>query len=1097
MGVEFAPAKSTRLLDGTPYCGQTLKRRGPAGYVQVECSEDGGIFFARGAARARRKLPVTQALTQNRSLSGDERRHLTVMFSDLVDWSRVAESLELEEQTSILREYRRLVEQVVVRFDGFIAQYLGDGMLVYFGYPLSHEHSAHRAVQAALDMLEVLRGLDDRWRERRGVRVRARVGIHAGPVLIGSERLAVGSTVNCAARVQALAQPDSVLVTESTQRATDSHFSYDALGGRELKGFSRPVNVFAVRGRSATRGRIGASQGRAAGPFVDREGERYALRERWARVHEGLQAALVSGESGIGKSRMLDEFRSEISGDLPKVLEARCSELHQSTALFPFVELMRAELGVSSAIPEPERSALFEASLPVREDLPQRVVALRVLLAGVEPSSEELPALPPHQLRHYLVETVVDWLLASATRRPTLLIVEDLHWADESTLEVCALLLARREQQGIMVALSGRELPESWCKDSQLLALSLASLSADDSERLCAALRGDRTLPASLEARIVSESAGVPLFVEEMTRDALELDEDSYAMREPVRLPISLRDSLRARLDRLGANKRLAQQAAVLGREFAAALLLVSFDLATESLESALAELVRVNVLLRRDDRGPGRYEFRHALIRNEAYESLAREDLRALHGGVLRALRGEFAELGERDPELLAYHCAGAGDLHAAALALLRAGRDALERGAFAEATRALTLALNWLAELPASTARDRLEVDVRAGLGLALISVKGFSVPEVEQVYARGLELCERLEDTPLRIRYGFWAYHMLRGDRSGTGRLLPAFARIASHDERTLPQLVANACIGSHAFFRADFAEAEHHLSVAESLCDVNDPRGQNAALWSEYGFEGLLYGSMFLGFISVYDGCFAEGRAHASRGVALAERSEHPYLLAMALGCAAPIAHELDEPARAAELAARLIELSNRNGLPYWLAVALCSKGLAEVLAGQSQGLAMIQQGTMMLQLMGAVLVYPYYLTFLARAQLLLGDHAGALATLEEALACTVEGLNESTRPELFRLKAEHALALGDAPRALAALDEMAELVRSPRKTLFALRLAATRARCRASLGEPISVEARDELMRLAQRVEPGTDRNAAEALLADQLRSITQ
>lgn len=978
----------------------------------------------------------------------DERRHLTVLFCDLVNYSSLAEKLDLEQQTELVREYRRIATEVIRRFGGFVAQYLGDGLLSYFGYPLSHEDSAERAINAGLAMVRAIETLGSRWPEQ-NIDIRARVGVHAGIALIGHEQLAVGPTVNCASRVQERAQPGAVLVTGAVYRIARGYFDFVDQGAHALKGFAKPFTLYEVRGPTGARDRVEAGSSRGLAPFVDRDNERGVLRECWRNSNSAMSSVLLTGEAGIGKSRTLHEFLDEIRADHPTVLEARCSEMHRSSALFPLLELVRADLGwAPSWSPEHTRAELT-SRLGDSNEAGLEAELLAALLAPGEDDITLKFSLAPLLMRERALAAIADWISTRARERHVLFVLEDLHWADPTTLEACSLLLSRKNVARLMVVASARaDFAPHWPLGAPSQVVCLERLPVDVVQKLISALSNAHSLPPNTAQRIVRDSDGNPLFIEEITRDVLEAGSDAQSQAgEDSGVPLTLRNSLRARLDRLGRLKRVAQQAAVLGREFEAGLLYAAFAWEPNEAQPLLARLVDLGVLVPRLDRPGERYEFRHALIHNEAYESLARTVLRDYHAHVADTLVQKFSAIAERDPEMLALHFEKAGRLDDAVRAYHRAGQSAIQRAFFTEALTVFEHALAVLGQIPHSEARDRLEVDVRAGLGLALISTRGFTVPEVENTYQRGVELSERLADTPLRILYGLWAFNMVRGDRYGTARLLPQLERARAHAKNPLEELVTTSCLGSYAFFRADFKRAEELLSHACTLAGGTDPATLNASLLRDYGYEGLLYPHMFLAWMRYFQGRSAECAATVESAVQLAEASRHPYLIAKAYGIAAPIAHDQGQHERAGEIADKLLVISQENRFPYWLASGLCVKGLAVAQAGQrAEGIVLLEQGLLLFKTIGAFLVYPYYMTYLGRVLIEDGRLEDASEIIDEALAIADRAVNTSLSLSLAFVQAEIALRRGNAAESFASFTRILASPTTEMLSALGLRVA---------------------------------------------------
>jgi len=1022
------------------------------------CPSCGARVFAEQSQCERCLYPLVGMASSQAVAREDERRFLTVLFCDLVNYSSLAEELELEQQTAVVREYRRLATEVVTRHGGFVAQYLGDGLLCYFDYPISDEDGVARALQTGLELVAEIERLGETWPDG-PVSLRARVGVHTGVALIGREQLAVGPTVNCAARVQELARPSSVLVTGAVYRAVAGFFEFAARGEHALKGFAKPFSLYEVRGVTGARDRIEAAQRRGLAPFVDRRTERALLERCWQQSCSELCSVLLTGEPGIGKSRTLHEFRSALSVDGQlRVLEARCSEQHASSTLFPLLELIRAELGWSSTWSRAQTLAAVSVQLTAAIDGLGHGSAemMAGLLAPTPADIESQLALGPLLLRERMLGVVVDFLVAATRRAHVLLVIEDLQWADPTTLAVCSALFSRRQTAQLMIVASARpDFTHEWTEAGPQHVVQLDRLGPAHVDQLIGALAQHARLPAETAERIALGGDGNPLFIEEITRDVLEAAEvasSSPAGVQVASVPLSLRSSLRARLDRLGRRKRLTQQAAVLGREFDRELLCRAFSADGDAhyLDEQLRELVDLGILLPRLDRSGQRYEFRHALIHNEAYESLARTVSRGYHARVARTLLSEFPALAEREPEVLGQHLERAGQFEDAVRAFHRAGQSAVTRAAFVEARALFERALSLLSQLPHSEQRDRLEIDVRAGLGVAQFSTLGFSAPEVEDTFQRAMALSERFADTPIRLLYGQWVFVFVRGDRYGTSRLLPQLQRAVVRTQNALEELVACSAIGSYEFMSLPLPVGERNLARAWQLCDKTDTAGQNAVLLRDHGYEGLMYPPMFLAWMRVLQGRVAEAEALIAETLPVAEASRHPYLIASAYGVASAVLRQMSWPggdARCLQYSERVLQIAEEHRMPYWIAWGLCEKGEALVHEERVQeGCDLLEQGLLLLGSIGAFLAYPYYMTYFIGTLLRLGRWDEAERHLRETLDLTQTSINVHLVPALHFLGAELAAKHGDLRESYAACQRALALAESHALPLLGLRVA---------------------------------------------------
>ena len=675
-------------------CAASLGRRCPGcGFENLPqakfCAECGTSLVAQPKADERRQEVEGRADTR----SEGERRQLTVMFCDVVGSTALSERLDPEEWRAIVRNYQAACAAVIRRFEGHVAQYLGDGLLVYFGYPQAHEDDAQRAVRAGLEIIRVLQsssaspalaaGRSGRGPERalegRAPEIQVRIGIHTGLVVVGEigdggkrELLALGETPNLAARLQALAEPNTVVISAATHRLITGLFDYRDLGLHSLKGLSAPVQVYQVGGESGVRSRLEAGSAVGLTPLVGREEEVAFLRRRWEQVTAGQgQVVLLGGEPGIGKSRLVRVLTEHLAGEAYVRIEWRCSPYHQNSAFYPVIEQLWRLLHVERADAPEDRLGKLEGMLAQHGfALPETVPLMAALLSL--PLPERYPPLThePQRLKQRTLETLVTWLGKEARRQPVLLIVEDLHWVDPSTLELLGLLVEQLPEERLFRLLTFRpDFHPPWPMLSHLTQLTLSRLARRQVEEMVESIAGGKGLLAEVVQQVVVKTDGVPLFVEELTKAVLESGvqggaQAASASRSPdvapapsLAIPTTLHDSLMARLDRLATAKEVAQLGATLGREFGYELIEAVSPVDAASLQQALAKLVDAELLYQRGQPPQARYVFKHALIQDAAYQSLLRSTRQRYHQQIARAMEERLPETIETQPELLAHH--------------------------------------------------------------------------------------------------------------------------------------------------------------------------------------------------------------------------------------------------------------------------------------------------------------------------------------------------------------------------------------------------------------------------------------------------------
>jgi class 3 adenylate cyclase len=714
------------------------------------------------------------------------RRQLTVMFCDLADSTALAGRLDAEDLREVIRSYQASAAEVIQRFAGHIAQYLGDGLLVYLGWPEAHEDDATRAVRAGLEIVEAISTtLNPRLARDKGVQLAVRVGIHTGPVVVGAmgadgrrENLATGETVNIAARLEGLASSNTVLISQATSRLVRDTFALEALGPTALKGVAEPMPIYRVRGLAEA---SEAEPVRVGAPFVVGRGEEVGLLRRlWEQCKEGLgHAVLVSGTAGLGKSTLIEVLRAHVREEgLPRIV-FRCSPYHQNIPLYPVVTHIETLLQFARGeSPEVKLGKLEEvlrrSGLPLEEIAP--LFAALLSLPCPEGRYPDV-ALPPEQLRQRTLDALVAWLLAEAERHPVLTAWEDLHWADPSTLEMLGLVLEQSPTVPMLHVLTFRpEFKEPWPRRSHMTPITLNRLERPQVEALITHRAGGKVLPAQVVSHIVAKTDGVPLYVEELTKmlldsSLLRVEGDEYVLTGPlsaVSIPDTLQDSLMARLDQLRAAKEVAQLGAVLGREFAYDVLQAIAPMDETALQDGLSKLVQAELLYQRGRPPRARYVFKHALIQDAAYASLLRSARQQVHANVAQALMAKLPELAETQPELLAHHYTQAGLVTPALDRWQAAAERAVQSTAYVEAIHSIDQALAQLAQLPPDEARDRRELELLAMKLGPLQPVKGYSSPEIDAASGRALALCRSLEDRArlFPVLYARWAFQYVMG-------------------------------------------------------------------------------------------------------------------------------------------------------------------------------------------------------------------------------------------------------------------------------------------------------------------------------------------
>jgi class 3 adenylate cyclase len=710
-----------------------------------------------------------------------ERRQLTVMFCDLVGSTALSGSLDPEDLRGIIGTYHRCCTDLIERNDGFVAKYMGDGVLAYFGYPQAHEHDAERAVHAGLALVEAVPKLTTE-----AASFRVRVGIATGLVVVGDligsgeaqERGIVGETPNLAARLQGIAEPNTVVIADSTRRLLGNLFELHGLGSKDLKGIAGPSRAWAVLRASSAESRFEALHAAGLTDLVGREEESELLLRRWARAKTGKgQVVLLSGEAGIGKSRLTVALLEALAPEPHTRLRYFCSPQHTDSALYPIIGQMERAAGLAHNDQSQARLDKLDAVLAQTSTSIEDAALFAGMLSL--PNDGRYPALElaPEQQRQKTLRALVLQMEALTRQTPVLMIVEDAHWVDPTSLEVFGRVVNRIQTLRVLLIMTFRpEFDPPWIGQPHVTALTINRLAQREVGAMIDRVVGNKVLPASILQDIIERTDGIPLFVEEMTKAVLEAEDEDAAQRTvaavpspALAVPASLHASLMARLDRLGSAKEVAQIGAAIGREFSHSLLAAVVRKPETDIKLALDRLFHAGLLFRQGVPPYTTYLFKHSLVQDAAYGTLLREPRRALHARIVETLEDQFADIVESQPELLARHCTEAGQIEKAVNYWLMAGQLSLTRSALVEAAVQLRKGLALVANLPEGAMRIQHELDLQIALGKAMIATKGYAAPETGDVFNRARSLCEQLDRPPqlVTVLHGQWAHVLLAGD------------------------------------------------------------------------------------------------------------------------------------------------------------------------------------------------------------------------------------------------------------------------------------------------------------------------------------------
>jgi predicted ATPase/class 3 adenylate cyclase len=1014
--------------------------------------------------------PQTPSVSGSRPLEGAERRQVTVMFADLVGSTALSTGMDPEDLREVFAAYSTCAEETVSKFGGNVAQYMGDGILVYFGYPHAHEDDAEQAVRAGLELIAAVVALKTRGPQQ------VRVGVATGVVVVGNLTPSiVGETPNLAARLQSIAKPNMVVISEGTRRLLGHLFELEDLGTRDLKGISAPVQVWAVLRPSSSTIRFEALHPSGMTALVGREEEYELLRRRWSKAKEGEgQVILLSGEAGIGKSHLTVAFTDRLKGERFLRIRCFCSPQHTNSALHPIIDHV-------------ERSAGFTRDDTLQSKLDKLDALLRQSWYSVEdstlfvrmlslPNDGRYPVLElaPRQRRQTTMDALVRQVEILSISAPLLVIFEDAHWADPTSLELMGRLASHIARHRVLMVISFRpEFEPPWIEQAHMTGLALNRLPPRDVDAMINHIVGNNPLPAAVRQDIIERTDGIPLFVEEMTKAVLETASEDAARRitasaplPAMAVPASLHASLMARLDRLGGSKELAQIGAAIGREFSHELLLAVAFRQEAKLEMQLDRLIRAGLLFRQGVPPDATYFFKHALVQDAAYSLLLREPRRDLHARIAEAIESKFSEIAESKPELLARHCAEAGDIGKAAALWGKAGQRAAERSALVEATGQLRRALDLIASLPGTPALRQDEIKLQVELITPLLHLRGYAAPETRAAVDRARLLIKRAEalgeptDDPLllfSVLYGLWVANLVAFNGDVARELAIQFLALAEKQNATGPRMIAHQQMGLSLLHTGDIADGRAHLDHAIALYDPGEHRqfatrffGQDA------GAAILCWRSLALLLLGYPNAALAD----TQQALKIARDGAHSATLTYVLNFSVFQHIFCGDFARASMLIDEFNILKDQIGSASWGGWGLALSGCVSTLTGKAAAAVQdISSGVIAMRSTGNTMWTPLFLTHLAQANSELRQIKPAWTNIHEAMIAVERTKENWYEGEINRVAGEIALlgAEPDVEKAEAYFANALAIARKQQAKSWELRAAMSMARLLSAQG----------------------------------------
>ena len=987
--------------------------------------------------------------------TASERRPLTIMFVDLVGSSAHGERLDPEDLMEVIRQYRDRCGIAIARYGGKIARFVGDGIKAYFCYPVANENDPERACRAAMEIVRAIEGFST----PDGEPIQIRIGLATGIVIVGdliaggeTESLtSLGSTPNLAARLQSLAAPNGIVVAEQTYFRIRRRFECERMTPVQLSGFANVQQPWRILAERTTRGmssRLLGGSDRA--PLVGRESEQDGLRTLWRAAAEGVGcAALIAGEPGIGKTRLAEQFLDDDLPENTELVEITGSAFDIDSPLRPFIDLIRAEAGLSETADNQEAISRLRSILSAPQD---EALALLAGLVGLQYSHPAIEQLTPEQLRERTIALLAAHVAGRGKGKPLCILVEDLHWIDPTSCEVLAALARMIAGQRALLLITTREGVDcAWLPKSTTVTFRLSRLSADLTSRLARSLLGERTIPAGLLNQIARRTDGVPLFIEEVTRSLIERVAETARPSigdEESHIPASLHEALIGRLDRTAGAKLTAQVASVTGRLVRLDVLTAVSGMSPDELERSVTALVAAGVIEQDLSAPVETYTFSHSLLRDAAYGSLLRDRRRELHEKVARALQKLLPEIAVRQPEVLAAHLTDGGQAIEAAPLWLDAARSSLSRSALTEAARLLRRGLSALERMPASVDTLRLRLQLSGSLGAALMGLHGPFAAETQHHYTAAYDLCQELpeDEAHFPIYWGWW--RVAPDYRAHLERATSLLERAKARDVSSL-MLQAHHCNWAINFHLGALERCCDHMRSGLAIYGSGDYR-HHAQLYGNHDAKVCAHG----GLCQIYwmQGRLSSAEHEEAAGLAWADRLNHLGSRVHALGLTLLYRTYRRDLNMVLRRANDLLTLTTEYDLKEHQGAATIFLGWVRSLSGeQEQGLKMIEEGFAQQREVASTEDFPVYLCMMAEPLIALGRADEAVERmLAERAALDAIGLR-LWMPELLRVTADTMLiASPDAvERAKTLFNEADELAVKQGVHMLRLRLSQSR------------------------------------------------
>lgn len=1015
-----------------------------------------------------------------------ERRQLTVLFCDIIGSSALSERIDPEELRDIMRDYRNACNEIVSQYDGYVAQYLGDGVLVYFGFPHAHEDDAQRAAFAALEIIKRIPEHTYPVQHGDDVQLAVRIGIHTGLVVVGEigggdkRSMALGETPNIAARVQEYAKENVIVISENTHQLLSGRFDCQPLGTHTLKGFTHPFSLFQVEQVRGNKNRSTKNNRPTHATLVGRDQETSLISERLNQARKGVgQIVLLSGEPGLGKTRMVQMVCEKVDKDNCLFLDCYGAPYYKNSFLYPVMDMVRRIIGLTEDSTPQAQITRIEQTVATLGMEPQTVTPILAELLSIPFPEKNLATnvdknSTPQQKKQKIFDVLINLLQALAQQRFILLVVEDLQWVDPSTIELLSRLVDKPGLTNLFALITFRsDFTPPWKNRASLTQITLNRLTQKQSGSMIKQLCRKKLLPVEVFTEIISKTDGIPFFVEELTnavlRSSLLVEKEKHfelsRNMSQLGIPSTLQDSLMSRLDDLGDDKELAQLSSTLGREFTYELLHAAAMQSESSLRSSMARLIDADLFFQNGQPPKSHYRFQHALIREAAYHSLLKRTRQKYHQRISTLINEQFPQIVADNPEILAHHYTEAGNNEDALHHWLSAGRYAIQRSANTEAVAHLSKGIELIKKMPDSPQLNMRELSLQTNLGLATMMSTGYAAPEVEKAYARAYNLCRNIADskTVFPVLCGLWEFYIVRAELEEAYKLAEELQQSA--EQANVPEflLEAKRALGTTLFWKGHFTEALQNFEInIESPTAQQTPQSRLVAYSQDAQVASLANGACILWLLGKTD----EALARSQAALDLAKQLAHPFSQAYALHFMGTLSQLCGDHKATYRHADAQIALSETYGFSFWTATGHMLKAWSESIEQPADDVCeRFQQALNDYEKSGNRLARSYFQALLAELFQSAGQIDKARQTIESALretAFTGEGFFTA---DLLRIRGELVIVKNTDDTSLAEqyLNDSLAIAKQQGAIALALRTEASLSKLQKITGTSMATD----------------------------------